>query len=396
MHFNRYFVYLYTQARRFVLKYIGAFFLCLALVSSAGGVFASDVEEVSGSTGTIYATWWKTPFEAVVADTPEAWNGRFVSPPETGQGILFVFTSEAYHVIDCSVIPFACDILFITRNSRIQSLLEGCNPQTLAAPPEPCVAALCMPAGFVRDHNLEPALAVDYPRSVRLRAGETSDPEHRETVIQQLSDNLARHPDCTACRISLAGMLLEHMDYSMCESVLQPLMDAGEVPLEATIILAKAVALQGRFDASLNLFSSALEQAPHRESTAIFIERTLRVSRPKNDVIELLHELLDRHPDNPHLIRILCRNYLAANRLDDARRLIRQKLKDMPELPDLWRIAGDVYLRSGDHAAAADAYQKYIEAGPLDPRIREIHSFVIVHKYRKQLPAGNKNTTVMP
>jgi len=335
--------------------------------------------------GAIYDTWRKVPFTAVTADTPEAWSGNLQVPPENGEGILFQFTTETLQVIDCGRIPFECDILFISRNNRIDSILEQCESVTLAASVEPCTAALCMPAGFVSTQDLEPGLIVEYERSVRMRPPEISVEERRRDVLAMLDARLDDHPGCTACRIALAGIMLEDMQYSNAAAVLQPVLDQSDPPLQGVIMTAKAMALQGRFDMSLNFFNRALEKAPDRASTVIFIERTLRISKSEKQMRALLGNLLEQHPENTHLIGMVCRSHLRTGEFEAADRLITSRRREMPGNPDLMRIAGDVALRRGDHAAAAEAYLQYIQAGPLDPHIRELHSFVLVHKYRKKL-----------
>ncbi|MCD4653920.1 tetratricopeptide repeat protein, partial [bacterium] len=332
------------------------------IFSSTGST--STHQDDSIISGTIYSTWQKTPFIAIVADTPETWAGKFAQQPKHNQGILFIFTLDQLQTIQCSKIPFAADVMFINSHNRIISILQNCTTETLAVSPEPAAAALCIPTGFASSNKLELINFMEYPRTTRLRTPEITLAEQQTIAINKLKQQLANHPKCSTCRIVLAEVLLENHQIAEAEQMVLPLTKTTPIPLQSLIILAKTTALQGRFEEAIGLFSQALDLAPNRFSTVFFIEQTLRISKHPAEILVFLKKLLEKHPENPFLISSLCHFYLEWNMLEEARKVLDEKLLKMPDHPDLTRVNGDVHLRSGDLAEAADAYLKYLEAGP--------------------------------
>ncbi len=334
--------------------------------------------------GVIFGLWTQTHYQAAVAADPEAWAGDFQRQPFENEGILFVYSHENLHLIDCSILPFQADILFISSSNQIDFILTHCDPATRAVSPEPVVAALCMTAGFVHDNRIEPGQFITYPRMIRLEAKPTDPLEQREKWLPVLEKTAADHSDCLACQLILAEHYLYQNRFEDVINLLSPLME--NQPGQAVIIpLAKAMALQGEFDAAIDLFSAILKKETSEKAVVFYVITTLHLSKPVEDRIGILTDLYQEHPGNISLAVALAREHLKLNNVDQAFAFISQCIDSIGPHPELMREKGNILLRQGDYRKAAQAYLQYIEAGPFDPGIRDYRSFITVHLLRKQL-----------
>jgi predicted Zn-dependent protease len=281
-------------------------------------------------------------------------------------------------------LPFNSDILFIDASHRILFIADHCQKTTLATSPEPAVAALCLKAGFVREHKIELNQIVEYPRKYPLRHSEQNETPV-EQIIEVIWENQKKHTENYADRIVLGSLLLENNQLTEAQSIVEPLLEPPHVSADALNVMAKAAALQGHFQQAINLFSYSLDLEPHRYTTVFFIKRTLQVSKSPEHTEQFVLELLENHPDNTHLISLLCRHYLDTNQIDMAFEFINSKLQSAEASPDIMRLLGDVYLRKGNHTRAAEAYLSYLNAEPIHSSVRDLKTFVTVHKYRKAL-----------
>jgi tetratricopeptide (TPR) repeat protein len=358
------------------------FFCMMQVVVSFPAV--AETRELLPAEGVITGLWAQTPFRAVVAADPEAWSGMLRLQPDGDEGILFVFTRAALHMIDCSILPFRADIIFISASNHIDYILEDCDPVTRAVSPEPVGAVLCVPAGFVFEHGIEPGRYIGYPRLIKLEQETPDTAEQRSTWIPVLEKTAEQNPGCLSCQLILAEHYLFQNRFRDVETLLLPLMKHR--PGHTVIVpLAKALALQGEFDSAIELFEKALENRTAEKTIVFCITTTLQLSKPPEYSLEILKHLHREYPGNLSLAVAISRAYLKLNRFDQAQTFIENCIDTLGSNPELMKEKGNILLRKGEYPQAAKAYTQYLEAGPFDPDVRDYRSFITVHLLRKQL-----------
>lgn len=333
----------------------------------------------------VYSTWNRTTLKAMCADTPELWSGINLERHSESRNIINVYTREGLHAFICDPVAGQRDLLFIDRSNRIVFILERCSGIPRVISPEPVVAILSLPGGFVDSHKLELTHHVSYPRTSKVRDLSIDTETQRTEAIHQLTQFKSTQPDNESCLLNLAAHLLEDQEFTAVEELLNRGKTWQSDPVLATTLLAKAIALQGRFDEATALFEHALDQAPDRQTTVIFFDRTLKISRTVTQIETGYQRLLNKHPANIYLATSFCQFYLDRNMTDKAERLIEQQLKLDPENPTLHKFLGHINLRKGFHRAAAKAYLVYLNAKPFDLNIRDLSSYITVHLYRDDL-----------
>ena len=85
---------------------------------------------------------------------------------------------------------------------------------------------------------------------------------------------------------------------------------------------------------------------------------------------------------------MLGRTLAEEGKWEEARALLSPALGNESTRPDGMRVLGDIELRQGNMAAAAEAYIEYLRAYPSAPHAAELRAFILVHKDRAKKKEG--------
>lgn len=115
-------------------------------------------------------------------------------------------------------------------------------------------------------------------------------------------------------------------------------------------------------------FRAELEVSPESYEAKYKLARVLSFTNRRGDAIRLYTELLATRPANSDLLLGRGRTYAWEGRWAEAEADLTAVTAQSPGYGDAWSALGDMYLWSDRPAAAADAYGRWIEAEPGDPR----------------------------
>lgn len=139
------------------------------------------------------------------------------------------------------------------------------------------------------------------------------------------------------------------------------------VAKDSTLARAEKALVRGAYDEAIALYRRHLETGEDTYDAQFGLARALSYSGRRAEAVDLLTEMLRRHPGNPDVLVIRGYAYLHMGRLDDAISDFGQVAEDVPGYADAWRGLGTAYLRRRQPAHAVEVFSRWAEARPDDP-----------------------------
>ena len=190
----------------------------------------------------------------------------------------------------------------------------------------------------------------------------------------QAAAQLARLPepavDAPARALLVAEVALAQNDLDRAEAALA---NASEGP-RRDLMRAQILEARGRPEEARPLYEAAMN-APGPEGRRVRARVRLAAIELATGhgarTIELLEPVRERAGDDPELVPLLARAYLAGGRLDDAQQLLEVGLRQRPDDGDLLGMHGMLLLRRGQIPEALASLQR---AAQLRPNDADVHA----------------------
>lgn len=192
------------------------------------------------------------------------------------------------------------------------------------------------------------------------------------TAEIQLKSALSKDPNSARARWLLGQMGLAVQDGASAEKEIRRAGELGVGPDATVPALAQALLLQGKTDAVLELEAPAGLSSRARGEVVAAHGLAQAATGNAGRADELTAEALKLAPDSPFAVTARVRVLAAANKPDEAEKLLAGLQQSHPHYGLAWSYAGDLHDQRGDLAKAEQAYTAAIEkkATPVQDRFK--------------------------
>jgi tetratricopeptide (TPR) repeat protein len=188
-------------------------------------------------------------------------------------------------------------------------------------------------------------------------------------VRQVLTEVLKQDPDYTPAAVRLAELALLEKKYDDAETAIEGILKANPRHTGALLLRAQLRMVQRRTDEAIQALQTAIREEP--KSPPAHYQLALAHLQAGHDALARtsLREAVTLSPGFAEAVLRLAQMNLDANApgpaIDDLQKLLRVR----PGLPRAYELLGAAYLKQGDKAKAAEAYQSFQKMVPAaDPR----------------------------
>lgn len=138
--------------------------------------------------------------------------------------------------------------------------------------------------------------------------------------------------------------------------------------LFAAIADGDSAMTRGDYAAAAQYYRAEAEAHPESYEAKFKLARALSFSNRRDEAIRLYTELLATRPNNSDLLLARGRTYAWENRWNESEADLTAVTALAPDYGDAWSALGDMYVWSDRPNDAVNAYGKWIEADPENPR----------------------------
>lgn len=316
-----------------------------------------------------------------VADTPEDWQegARNIEGLKEDEGILFLYPRETIPTFTTKGVSFPLDILLINKEGHVVGIYEEAFGDKYYALPRPIVAALEVSGGYCRRNGISIGARVS-PRSISLKPKALQAPrqEEKRRVETQLKENIENHPSDPESYEELAVFYTLTGESEKAAQVFRELLRI-EITAPRLNGLGVSLAQLGKWEEAVPYFHQAIEKDPLFAGSYNNLAKYFLYHNKPEKAISLYEEAIKRYPEALHAYLGLLRVHLTTGDSETARSILQKAQRSGLDSPELVRMAGNVALREGDHAGAAQYYLRYLNERPYGKDAAELRAFVLVH-----------------
>jgi tetratricopeptide (TPR) repeat protein len=208
------------------------------------------------------------------------------------------------------------------------------------------------------------------------------------------------HPENNQIAIKEAQFLFETKQYQQAEDKAEQILKNEENHLDASILLAQALAKQGKFDQALGTLEIAIQKNPQNPN--LFLE-TLKIRKEQQGVETVLPDLVKLahdHPEDASILTTLTDWLIQTNRLKKAEETAQTILKILPDQAQVHLVLGRLQRLNGqlDQAIShlSDAItidpnlvDAYIEMGKTYQDRRDLEKAIQIYQKGSQVNASD-------
>ena len=206
--------------------------------------------------------------------------------------------------------------------------------------------------------EMAPSDPAAYLQLANLRA-QNGDMDGALMVLERL---LAQAPENTAAQIAMARIRLGQQDIDALNRTAQRVL--GSRPEHGLGYYLKGIVLQrqGKLDASVEQFETALEKAPGAPEPLVALARSHLALDQPDKAEQYLRQLLADDPSNIMAINLLGEIYFASKRFAEAREQYAEAILVRPSSPLAYVRMAALQVREGNSAAALKTLQSGVDA----------------------------------
>jgi putative PEP-CTERM system TPR-repeat lipoprotein len=211
----------------------------------------------------------------------------------------------------------------------------------------------------------------DTPESHLARAKDYKKAANFPAAIIELKNVLQGAPDNADARRLLGTLYLDIGDGASADKELRRAVELGVPEDTLRVELARAQLYQGKFDEVLTLCRNVESYRPDKQAALIVLRGdALRGLKQTDKAAAAYAEALRLQPGLADAVLGQAYLALAANKLDEARKIALRLTQDQSGYASGWSLLGDVERYASNAEASAQAYTKAIEAGRDNPNDR--------------------------
>ncbi len=251
--------------------------------------------------------------------------------------------------------------------------MESCNRSLTATP--------CHPLAM---KSLEELLAAGRTREARAQAEKVlrAAPDNPSALLtltkallvegelaqaEEVLARLEKHGTTVDTVLARAHLAVQRAEGATARALYQQAISMGPVRAEAFFGLGVVLAGVDEFDASLKMFERAVELEPRQGMFHYHLAQNYLALGRGAEAMKHVVVALERNPMYPPAYLLLSRMLTVAGKAEDAARLLKEGLKQLPNDPRLLSALTNVDLLGGDVGGAFQAAAKLAREHPSDP-----------------------------
>lgn len=211
-----------------------------------------------------------------------------------------------------------------------------------------------------------------------------------DAAVAEYRKVLQQEPANRAVRLNLALALYKKRDFPAAAVELEALRKTDSANLQIGALLADSYLQLERYSDAIAILDPLEAAHPANPDIAFILGSALiRIGRDSDGLPRV--ERVAESTKNPAAFMLAGETYLARQQYDHAKRNIETAIKLNAELPGLRTLHGIVLEKTGDHAQAAQIFEKVLAASPGDFQAH-LHLGAILFRQR-DLPAARTHLT---
>ncbi|MCC7351947.1 MAG: tetratricopeptide repeat protein [Phycisphaerales bacterium] len=175
-------------------------------------------------------------------------------------------------------------------------------------------------------------------------------------------------PDNTRVMEMMFQYHLSQKKWDQASAYLDKLAKANADQANGAIYRIRLAMAQGKYDDAVSLARDLTQKMGEFAQSWLLLGQALQASRKFDEAIARYATALDKQSENADAMRGLIQCYYALQRTDDARRMIEQARRTLPNDPSFREMEIEYNLNFGDVAEGVKAREAQLKANPDDPR----------------------------
>jgi len=185
-----------------------------------------------------------------------------------------------------------------------------------------------------------------------------------DSAQDELREAIRLQPDNEAAHLTLAKLYLAQQKPAEGEKEARQALRLNPSSLEAAVVYGDTLVLGKNWTKAEEVYGAIVRQLPGQPIGYVKMAALRKLQARPAEAVQLFSQALSRAPDDLIVLQDYLVSLVESKQAQQADRVLDQYLTKAPRDPNLWRLAGRMYVSQGKTDQAEKAFRKAVELAP--------------------------------